>query len=152
MEMECKRSGQIPVFGDWDNANEMPITQYFECARQAGLIRHSCHSSLEENNTDLYALHFHKPHFYAIPNAPQRKTKAAINKKRCPEQKWTGKVEKLKKDSGPTMKSATVAQRPTNPKPVDEDLYKIPPHLLPGYKRKRMFGFFSRCLAPPCKA
>lgn len=70
---ECKRSGQIPVFGDWDNANEMPITQYFECARQAGLIRHSCHSSLEENTTDLYALHFHKPHFYAIPNAPQRK-------------------------------------------------------------------------------
>ncbi|KAJ8543647.1 hypothetical protein K7X08_025265 [Anisodus acutangulus] len=140
IEIECKRSGvQIPVFGEWDKANELPITQYFECARQAGLIRHSCHSSLEEN-PDLY---FQKPHFFAIPNnAPHTKTKGAINKKRCPEKKWT-------KSSGPQMKSA---QRPTNAKPVDEDLYKIPPHLLPGYKRKRMFGFFSRCFAPPCKA
>ncbi|KAJ8558467.1 hypothetical protein K7X08_005233 [Anisodus acutangulus] len=148
MEMDFKRSGgRIPVFGEWDKANELPITQYFECARQAGLIRHSCHSSLEEN-ADLY---FHKPHIYAIPNVPKKKAKGEINKKRCPEQKWTSKVEKV---SGPQRQLTTMksAQRPTNAKPVDEDLYKIPPHLLPGYKRKRMFGFFSRCLAPPCKA
>lgn len=139
----CKRSGvQIPVFGEWDKANELPITQYFESARQAGLIRHS---SLEQN-PDLY---FQKPHFYAIPHT---KTKGAINKKRCPEQKWTGKVEKARNESGPQRQTMKSAQRPTNTKPVDEDLYKIPPHLLPGYKRKRMFRFFSRCLAPPCKA
>ncbi|KAK6791808.1 hypothetical protein RDI58_010889 [Solanum bulbocastanum] len=131
----CKRSSgvQIPVFGDWDKANELPITQYFESARQAGLIPHS-------SSQQLY---FHKTQFYAIPNnVPHTKTKGvAINKKRC-----GGKVEKT---SGPQRQTA---QRPTNSKPVDEDLYKIPPHLLPGYKRKRMFGFFSRCLAPPCKA
>ncbi|XP_055834686.1 uncharacterized protein LOC129903204 [Solanum dulcamara] len=143
MEMEsCKRSSgvQIPVFGEWDKANELPITQYFESARQAGLIRHS---SSQQLNPHLY---FHKAHFYAIPNnPPNTKTKgAAINKKRCP-----GKVEKGRKESGPQRETA---QLPTNSKPVDEDLYKIPPHLLPGYKRKRMFGFFSRCLAPPCKA
>lgn len=34
-----KKSGQIPAFGDWDNANQLPITQYFESARQAGLLR-----------------------------------------------------------------------------------------------------------------
>jgi hypothetical protein len=32
----CKRSGQIPAFGDWDYANELPITQYFESSRQSG--------------------------------------------------------------------------------------------------------------------
>lgn len=145
MEMECKRSGvQIPVFGEWDKANDLPITQYFESARQAGLIRHSCHSSLQQNPN----LYFQQPHFYA----PHTKTKEAINKKRCPEQKWTRKVEKARNESGPQRQTVKSTQRPTNAKPVDEDLYEIPPHLLPGYKRKRMFGFFSRCLAPPCKA
>ncbi|CAN4115235.1 unnamed protein product [Withania somnifera] len=135
MEMESKTSVvQIPVFGEWDKANDLPITQYFESARQAGLIRHSCHSSLQQN-----PFH-HQTHFYAS----HTKTKEAINKKRCPKQKCTRKVEKGRKESG-TMKS-------NDAKPVDEDLYKIPPHLLPGYKRKRMFGFLSRCLAPPCKA
>ncbi|XP_073290853.1 uncharacterized protein [Primulina huaijiensis] len=38
----CRKSGQIPAFGDWENAGELPITQYFECARQAGLLRCSC--------------------------------------------------------------------------------------------------------------
>ncbi|CAI0433807.1 unnamed protein product [Linum tenue] len=38
---EWRRSGQIPAFGDWKTANELPITQYFDCARQAGLIRYS---------------------------------------------------------------------------------------------------------------
>ncbi|KAI3423370.1 uncharacterized protein J3R85_011107 [Psidium guajava] len=40
-----KRSGQIPAFGNWDYANQLPITQYFECARQAGLVRPHCSSS-----------------------------------------------------------------------------------------------------------
>ncbi|KAL9257606.1 hypothetical protein AKJ16_DCAP03578 [Drosera capensis] len=34
-----RRSGQIPAFGNWDYVNELPITQYFESAREAGLIR-----------------------------------------------------------------------------------------------------------------
>ncbi|KAL6988926.1 hypothetical protein U1Q18_014677 [Sarracenia purpurea var. burkii] len=50
-----KKSGQIPAFGNWEYANQLPITQYFECARQAvagGLLRHSNYSSGEH---DLYA-------------------------------------------------------------------------------------------------
>lgn len=30
---------QIPTFGNWDYSDEMPITQYFESARKAGLVR-----------------------------------------------------------------------------------------------------------------
>ncbi|TYI60191.1 hypothetical protein E1A91_D10G088600v1 [Gossypium mustelinum] len=44
-DYNCKRSGQIPAFGDWDHANELPITQYFESAREAGLIRFSSSSA-----------------------------------------------------------------------------------------------------------
>ncbi|KAI5423932.1 hypothetical protein KIW84_030232 [Lathyrus oleraceus] len=35
-----------------------------------------------------------------------------------------------------------------DPKPVDEDLYKIPPELLRTTKRKKMLGFISKCLVP----
>lgn len=61
-----KRSGQIPAFGDWDYANELPITQYFECARQAGLIRFSSSSGESADayvrSADLYAVnHLNKP-------------------------------------------------------------------------------------------
>ncbi|MFQ6642637.1 hypothetical protein Gotur_017233, partial [Gossypium turneri] len=44
-DYNCKRSGQIPAFGDWDHANELPITQYSESAREAGLIRFSSSSA-----------------------------------------------------------------------------------------------------------
>ncbi|KAG0455349.1 hypothetical protein HPP92_024641 [Vanilla planifolia] len=30
---------KIPAFGDWESCEEMPITQYFESASQAGLLR-----------------------------------------------------------------------------------------------------------------
>ncbi|KAL5069111.1 hypothetical protein RYX36_019998, partial [Vicia faba] len=51
------RSGQIPAFGNWDIANKLPITQYFENARQAGLI----HYSSSSGETDLYAVDHKKP-------------------------------------------------------------------------------------------
>nr|XP_027089430.1 uncharacterized protein LOC113710559 isoform X4 [Coffea arabica] len=50
---EGKRSGQIPAFGNWDSANELPITQYFENARQAGLVRCNV-SALTTDNQHQY--------------------------------------------------------------------------------------------------
>ncbi|KAK4850394.1 hypothetical protein QYF36_006392 [Acer negundo] len=76
----CKRSGQIPAFGDWDYSNEMPITQYFECARQAGLIRFSSSSGDSDPYInggcvaaadDLYAVDLQKPS-RNINNAPRK--------------------------------------------------------------------------------
>ncbi|KAK9141093.1 hypothetical protein Scep_010774 [Stephania cephalantha] len=44
-----------------------------------------------------------------------------------------------------------VAAFPRPPKPVDEDLYKIPPHQLHSPSiRKKILGLFSRCLEPSC--
>ncbi|KAK3197928.1 hypothetical protein Dsin_021343 [Dipteronia sinensis] len=82
----CKRSGQIPAFGDWDYSNEMPITQYFECARQAGLIRYSSSSGDSDpyinggcGADDLYAVDLKKPS-RNINNAP-RKTRVRNEKR-----------------------------------------------------------------------
>ena len=36
------RRRRIPAFGNWDYDDELPITQYFESAAQAGLIRDQC--------------------------------------------------------------------------------------------------------------
>uniref|UniRef100_A0A7C9DBY5 RIN4 pathogenic type III effector avirulence factor Avr cleavage site domain-containing protein n=1 Tax=Opuntia streptacantha TaxID=393608 RepID=A0A7C9DBY5_OPUST len=64
----CRGSSQIPAFGNWDYVNDLPITQYFECARQAGLIRYSsssgeCDPHSAADSTDLYAVadYSHKP-------------------------------------------------------------------------------------------
>lgn len=74
------KSGQIPAFGDWDKANELPITQYFECARQAGLRRCSCSAECISYGgswgcaaTDLYSAEYEKPPFRAVYGVPPRK-------------------------------------------------------------------------------
>ncbi|KAI5562163.1 hypothetical protein BDE02_15G035900 [Populus trichocarpa] len=68
---EWRRSGQIPAFGNWDQANDLPITLYFESARQAGLIQHSTNSSGEcvhrYMRSDLHASDFNKPSRYHVP-------------------------------------------------------------------------------------
>ncbi|KAG8478977.1 hypothetical protein CXB51_028876 [Gossypium anomalum] len=226
MDEYCKRSGQIPAFGDWDNANELPITQYFECARQAGLIRFS--SSSGESNPyvaahDLYETADSRKHSRNL--APTRKKLCTVGTWRSnkaliclqaffwepflsrqqlaliimemgggmqqasrvrekggahvKEQKKAGRVcdvtepprkyyqhphhhlslsinndnttssnsKHLKYDAVPPPIPKRLSVRP--PKPVDEDLYKIPPELLHSSKRKKMPGFFC-CLVPAC--
>lgn len=67
-----KKSGQIPAFGNWDYANELPITQYFECARQAGLIRYSSSSG---DSSDPYL----RGDLYAVDHHPQKPYRAVDN-------------------------------------------------------------------------
>ncbi|KDP23776.1 hypothetical protein JCGZ_23609 [Jatropha curcas] len=168
---EWKRtSGQIPAFGDWENANEMPITQYFESARQAGLIRYSSSSGECDQymhghgSSDLYASDLKKPPSRDL--GPPIKTRGRERRvPRVKEQKKLGKVCDVtepprkqhmsmytvshgKNDNDVPHPRPKLPTRPT--KAVDEDLYKIPPELLHSYKRKKkMSGFFS-CFAPAC--
>ncbi|KAK4605787.1 hypothetical protein RGQ29_000182 [Quercus rubra] len=193
MDEYCKRSGQIPTFGDWDNANELPITQYFECARQAGLIRYSSSSSGETDHHpyvrgDLYAVDFNKPSRF-VPSSRkttreragggvrerEREREKRYNNNnnhhhRHPQLKEQKKVKAAQKvcdvtepstktthtAAATTIQNDAVPPPPPPPpasKPIDEDLYKIPPELLlHTSKRKKILGFFSRCLAPACAA
>ncbi|XP_062144364.1 uncharacterized protein LOC133851800 isoform X2 [Alnus glutinosa] len=145
MDEYCKRSGQIPAFGDWDYANELPITQYFECARQAGLIRYSSSSGDSDPYVrgDLYAIDLKKPPRTGPP--PPRKTRGREKKRgaHVKEPKRQGKVcdvtEPPRKASRQLLPHYDAVPPPMpaarRPKPVDEDLYKIPPDLLRTSKR-----------------
>ncbi|KAK7397384.1 hypothetical protein VNO78_18554 [Psophocarpus tetragonolobus] len=162
---ESKRSGQIPAFGNWDYANQLPITQYFESARQAGLVRYSSSSG----ETDLYTLHFKKPLRNMPPSTLKKGTRNRERERRCgmvmvdEKEKESvkmnirkqGKVcdvtEQPRKPVSKEMHLHDALPRsppPRAPKPVDEDLYKIPPELLRTTKRKKMLGFISKCLVP----
>ncbi|XP_011077079.1 uncharacterized protein LOC105161168 isoform X2 [Sesamum indicum] len=172
----CRKSGQIPAFGDWETANQLPITQYFECARQAGLLRCSCSGeccaswggAAAAAAGDLYGtVGFDKPLPRRVYAVPQRKT-SGINKgySQSKEQRKQVKVRDLMEQprtrpssqklqySKQSTKSVNLVQQKSSitVKPVDEDLYKIPSELLENSKRKKMLGFFSRCMVPPCAA
>ncbi|XP_057802207.1 uncharacterized protein LOC131017474 [Salvia miltiorrhiza] len=178
-----RKSGQIPAFGDWENANELPITQYFECARQAGLLRCSCPGECGgayANNAaywgggggggggggNPYGVGYEKPlprRLYAVPERKTRGTNKGYPQSN--EQMKKVKVRDLmsqprnqapahKHHQKQTTKSGNLVQQKSSvsAKPVDEDLYKIPPELLENSKRKKMLGFFSKCMVPPCAA
>lgn len=162
MDEYCKRSRQIPAFGDWDYANDLPITQYFESARQAGLIRYSSSSG----ECDQYTCH---RNLYAIDGYPKlprttiHQRKKMRKERRCVHGKEQRKQGKVCDMTEPPRKQAMLQKQTADdvvlvhrhppvrvPKPVDEDLYKIPPELLNASKRKKKLGFLSRCLVPTC--
>ncbi|CAI8615639.1 unnamed protein product [Vicia faba] len=166
MDEYYKRSGQIPAFGNWDIANELPITQYFENARQAGLIRHRSSSAetnpyLHGDNHDHYAVDLKKPAPKATRIKDRRYTNATMVKDKETRVRKQWKVYDVKehprKQTMNNKKTLHVndvvcsgLQLPSkqHPKPVDEDLYKIPPELLRTTKRKKMLGFIPKCLVP----
>ncbi|CAF1888263.1 unnamed protein product [Brassica napus] len=153
-----KKSGQIPRFGEWEEANEMPITQYFENPRQAGLLRHHHHSissytttsSSSSSSSSAEALKhgFHHPRQRHLH--PSRQT-AGTNERRRPQRRVrdvSAQTDKYYVDvTGVKQHQNNVASASRPPKPVDEDLYKIPPELLYSSRRKRMPGFLA-CLVP----
>ncbi|XP_058740618.1 uncharacterized protein LOC131612887 [Vicia villosa] len=150
MDEYWKRSGQIPAFGNWDFQNELPITRYFETARQAGLIHHP--SSYGEADPyvrcehDLYAVDFKKAtriRDRRYTNSKVKETRLRKHGKVCDVTEYPNKPLNKKK-----VNDVVHSARPLPSKPVDEDLYKISPQLLRTTKRKKMLGFISNCLLP----
>ncbi|KAL9248177.1 hypothetical protein vseg_021530 [Gypsophila vaccaria] len=168
--------GQIPAFGNWDRVDDMPITQYFECARQAGLVRYSSSSGEcgygDHHHSCNYNYNYDYDYDYNNNNVvcsvkPTRAVTTRSNKVKNREKrggvthvrevsrKQAGKVYDVRVTEKQTKQyqydaalgGQAQAQPCRPPKAVDEDLYHIPPELL---KRKRRLGFFSRCLVPPC--
>ncbi|KAL6000461.1 hypothetical protein ACLOJK_024160 [Asimina triloba] len=119
---EYKRS-QIPAFGYWDFSDDLPITQYFESAAQAGLIRYN---HVAAADADLYAYDLKRHTAAAAVSRPKMREGA---KGGCQQQ-----VSKEQRKQGRVCDDATQAPKPARaPKAVDEDLYKIPPELLQKY-------------------
>ncbi|KAF5179356.1 hypothetical protein FRX31_031054 [Thalictrum thalictroides] len=157
MQMDDYKRSHIPAFGNWDYEDGLPITQYFESARQAGLLRYTygegdlySYSATtgyydQQDDKDLYL----KPTNTTFAVVPCRKIKESEKDdySYVKEQKKLGRVYDM------TLTSST-QQVYVAPKAIDEDLYKIPPELLYTHpkKRKTFGGFFSRCLMPVCAA
>ncbi|XP_052187926.1 uncharacterized protein LOC127798413 [Diospyros lotus] len=145
-----KKSGQIPAFGNWEHANDLPITQYFECARQAGLQPRPAPALA----ADLHAKPSLKTSSGGGDKQKQVRKKVVVvgpDYVTAPPSKQL--FEHRPKHSslqGQNRRQRQVTATATLVKPVDEDLYKIPPELLRASKRKRRLGLFSRCLVPAC--
>ncbi|GJR50974.1 hypothetical protein Tco_1401495 [Tanacetum coccineum] len=125
----------IPAFGSWDCNDDLPFTQCFESARQAGLIR--CSYSGDRDlyvAGDLYENNILTP---AIIVAPRRRG--------CPKKTKKDVWVAYDYDSKEPPSPVSVATQPSpprprtahvKPKPVDEDLYKISPELLRAKPRR----------------
>ncbi|CAL9122308.1 unnamed protein product [Musa textilis] len=130
----------IPAFGKWDYSDDLPITQYFESAAQAGLVPGEF---LGED-----------AHLFKVP--PMAPEKPAHHHQQQQQQRKKGEKQHQK---GQERQQAgeecdTTARRLRAPKAVDEDLYKIPPELLcQKPKRKKVVrSLWSGCLGLNCIA
>ncbi|PIN08017.1 hypothetical protein CDL12_19415 [Handroanthus impetiginosus] len=142
------RRSHVPAFGSWDcNNDDLPFTQCFDSARQAGLIRYSYS---EERDLyvagDLYENDVVTPAMIVVPR--HRGKKGYAKEKGEKKDGWVvcDCEYDLKESPNPVFDSATPPRRP---KAIDEDLYKISPDLL-RTKRKNAWSFFSDCLRPTC--
>ncbi|XP_077227946.1 uncharacterized protein LOC143860963 [Tasmannia lanceolata] len=130
--MDEYRRCQIPAFGNWDFSDGLPITQYFESARQAGLLR------FHDVGDDFYGEDLKKPTFYP----------SKLQEKESPKRY---QYVKEPKKQGRVCDMTEPQFIPRAPKPVDEDLYKISPELLRRKPRSnRVLGFLTGCLMPHC--
>ncbi|XP_057780969.1 uncharacterized protein LOC130999459 [Salvia miltiorrhiza] len=147
-EFNFKRS-HVPAFGSWDCNGELPFTQCFESAREAGLLR--C-SYTEERDLyvagDLYENDAFTPAMIVVPRHRGKNSRKKEGKKKNGSVVWDCGFDDLKAPPSPAGAAAPPC-RP-QPKAVDEDLYKISPDLLRAQsKRKRPWKLFSSCL-PSC--
>ncbi|XP_038973502.1 uncharacterized protein LOC103695748 isoform X2 [Phoenix dactylifera] len=134
---------QIPAFGNWDSCDELPITQYFETARQAGLIRG--HYFAEDGDLFKVPVPVKPPHHHHHHHKKVRKGAGEKQQNGNEQQRKQGRVCDV---------GAQSPRKSRAPKAVDEDLYKIPPELLyQKPKRKRMLrSLWSGCLGLDCIA
>lgn len=142
--MEDYKKYQIPAFGYWDFSDDLPITQYFESARHAGLLRYSA----GDGERDLYGDDLKMANVNvmmttaAVSHPKIKKPLKPYQEEHVKEQKKLGRVCDMTEEE---------PRRTRAPKAVDEDLYKIPPELLHEKpKRSKMLGFLSRCLVLSC--
>ncbi|KAG1363410.1 putative nuclear receptor subfamily 4 group A member 3-like [Cocos nucifera] len=119
----AKKRQQVPAFGSWNFWDDVPITECFESAMEAGLI----HSHLFGGDGE-------EPSKVVSPQ----------------QQKHRGKGKKA--DQGGRGRVKQYEWRKT--KPVDEDLYKIPPELLCKIPRKKklLWNLWAGCLGLNCIA
>ncbi|CAN6221306.1 unnamed protein product [Urochloa humidicola] len=140
---------QIPAFGMWNYCNDLSITQYFDCAMQARLMKRwnrrsdGVVAAVEKTVAcGEQLVLFRTPSFQRKP-AQIKVIRREAEKQCSPDQLQDGVV------------GAEVGACPTKRKPVDEDLYKVPQPLLyrkPRKMRKVIWSMWIGCLGFDCIA
>ncbi|KAI3760295.1 hypothetical protein L1987_50688 [Smallanthus sonchifolius] len=148
----------VPAFGSWDCNDDLPFTQCFESARQAGLLRYSYSEDRDLYVTgDLYDNNVVTPAMIVVP----RRTRKAGYPHVKEEKKDTWVVCDYEYDCNydcdakepPSPVSVATPPQPrrhVKTKAVDEDLYRISPVLLRSKPRRKKWGLFSSCMQPTC--
>ncbi|WVZ05323.1 hypothetical protein V8G54_018669 [Vigna mungo] len=136
-----KKKSQVPAFGSWDWNDNLPFTQCFETARQAGLLRCSYSESEDRDlyvTGDLYENNVVTPAMIVVPRR---------RKKVFDQQERETKLKNWISDDVDNSPPSSPPLRRRTSKPVDEDLYKISPGLLYAKAKKVQphtpFTFFS---------
>ncbi|OWM62749.1 uncharacterized protein LOC116212662 [Punica granatum] len=149
---------EIPAFGSWDCYDGLPFTQCFDTASRhptaAGLFRYSYPNDRDLYVAgDLYANDVVTPTMIVVPRRRRTKVRGDDNvvdvkgDAKAKGGNWVGGGG-FEEPLSPTP--TFVTSRPT-PKPVDEDLYKIPSEFLHAKPRKkRGLRFFTCCSVPTC--
>ncbi|XP_022156085.1 uncharacterized protein LOC111023056 [Momordica charantia] len=142
MEDYYYRRNYIPSFGNWDWNDHLPFTQCFDSSTTAAYAG-AAHGYSEVRDLyvagDLYHNDVVTPAMIVVPRSTTKRHR---------------QVREGKKETDTETETATVQQKATTkpkPKPVDEDLYKISPHLLSAKpKKKRGLSYIASCFVPTC--
>ncbi|KAJ9169833.1 hypothetical protein P3X46_017982 [Hevea brasiliensis] len=140
MEDYYYSGNHVPAFGSWDWNDDLPFTQCFESARQAGLLRYSYSEDRDLYVTgDLYENDVVAPAMIVVPRrrAKLRRYRVKEEKKKQQQQSWV--FGGMKEPPSPTAPPPYPIMARQTPKPVDEDLYRVSPQLLCAkHKKARM--------------
>ncbi|KAL8225048.1 hypothetical protein R6Q57_017605 [Mikania cordata] len=154
-EYEYNRNN-VPAFGSWDCNDDLPFTQCFESARQAGLLRYSYSEDRDLYVTgDLYDNNVVTPAMIVVPRRTRKAGYPHVKEEKkdawavCDYEYGYNYACDAKEPPG-AVSVATPPPRHVKPKAVDEDLYRISPALLRAKPRRRKWGLFSSCMQPTC--
>ncbi|PAN20726.1 hypothetical protein PAHAL_3G406800 [Panicum hallii] len=162
MEQRGRRR-QIPVFGEWNQqlqqCEELPMTQYFESAMQAGLVvraggRCCFHDATGGGEA---ALSSRSSSGSPPPHKPAKKVRSAMESRHHHQQQQVVNAVSRRRQQGAPLVADGGARAPRRPRvvrSVDEDLYKVHPDLLPkkGKGRKHVRSLWMGCVGLNCVA
>ncbi|CAL4892530.1 unnamed protein product [Urochloa decumbens] len=161
MEQRGRRWQQIPVFGEWNQLQceaELPMTQYFESAMQAGLVArpgHHCYHDAAAGEVVLFRSSSSSGS--PPPHKPAKKVRSS-GMESGQQQEQVHAVSSRRRQQGPLAVAdggPRAARRPCRVvRSVDEDLYKVHPDLIPkkGKGRKHVRSLWMGCVGLNCVA
>ncbi|XP_039801465.1 uncharacterized protein LOC120665848 isoform X2 [Panicum virgatum] len=157
-----RRRRQIPVFGEWNQlqlqqCEELPMTQYFESAMQAGLVVRAGRCCYHHDGTGggEAALSSRSPSGSPPPHKPAKKVRSAMDTHHHQQQQeQVVRAVSRRRQQGAPLVADGAPRRPRVVRSVDEDLYKVHPDLLPkkGKGRKHVRSLWMGCVGLNCVA